>query len=79
MSGISESPIEPGLYRHFKGDEYTVMGILPNWSNGHEGLLMVEYVTALGERGVRNYSEFNGTVEHEGEVVRRFEKIEDGA
>lgn len=77
MRDRSQKPsIEAGVYRHFKGSEYTVTGeILPDWSEGKEDRWLVEYVTALGERGVREFGEFTGVVFRDGESKQRFTKI----
>lgn len=67
-----EAEIRPGRYRHFKGNEYMVLYIAR-----HSETLepMVVYQALYGERGiwVRPASMWNEIVEHNGEMVRRFE------
>lgn len=65
-----------GMYNHFKGGEYEVLEVLPDWSEGREGKWMVRYRTSLGEIGVRGYEEFVGTVERDGRTLQRFVRKE---
>ena len=66
--------IKPGRYRHFKGNEYEVIG-LARHSETQEG--MVVYRALYGERGiwVRPASMWNETVERGGERFQRFRCI----
>jgi hypothetical protein len=64
------SDVKPGRYRHYKGGEYTVLGIARH-SETEE--LLVVYRPEYGERAlwVRPLSMFVETVEaHEGRVPR---------
>ena len=64
------SDVKPGRYRHYKGGEYTVLGIARH-SETEE--LLVVYRPEYGERAlwVRPLSMFVATVEtHEGRVPR---------
>ena len=67
--------IKPGKYRHFKGNEYEVLGLAK-----HSETLepMAVYRALYGEGGlwVRPASMWNETVEHEGKTVLRFTFIE---
>ncbi len=66
--------IKPGKYRHFKGNEYEVLGLAK-----HSETLepMVVYRALYGEGGlwVRPISMWFETVEHEGKTVLRFTPI----
>ena len=64
--------IERGTYRHFKGGIYQVVGLAKH-SETEE--LMVLYQSQDGWCWVRPYEMFTGSVMHEGQMVKRFEKI----
>lgn len=68
------SPIKPGLYRHFKGNEYRVL-----YTAHHSETLeaMVVYQALYGERGVwvRPASMWNEHVERDGYSGPRFTYI----
>lgn len=63
--------IKLGRYRHFKGNEYEVIGIAKHSETTEE---MVVYRALYGENGlwVRPASMWNETVERDGKVFRRF-------
>ncbi len=66
--------IEKGVYRHYKGNEYEVIGV----ANHSETLeLMVVYRAMYGEKElwVRPASMWNETVNVNGKEVKRFEKL----
>lgn len=68
--------IKPGRYRHFKGNEYEVIGM----ARHSETLeLMVVYRPLYGEGGlwVRPAAMWNETVERDGKTYRRFTRIGD--
>ena len=67
--------IRPGRYRHFKGDEYTVIGVALHSET------MKEFVVYRQEYGdhrlwVRPKEMFLETVEVDGQVVPRFSYLE---
>ena len=68
--------IKPGLYRHFKGNEYEVLYIAK-----HSETLepMVVYKALYGDGGVwvRPAEMWNETVTREGKAFRSFEYIGD--
>ena len=70
--------IQPGRYRHFKGNEYEVLYIAK-----HSETLepMVVYRALYGERGiwVRPASMWNEIVERDGQALTRFTRIDDGS
>jgi hypothetical protein len=68
------SGIRPGRYRHFKGNEYEVIGVARDSESMTE---MVVYRALYGERGlwVRAASMFGETIERDGRVMPRFEYL----
>jgi hypothetical protein len=72
MSDLSPLPeIAPGHYRHFKGGEYEVIGVVRNSETLQP---MVLYRALYGERGlwVRPYEMFCAQVEVNGVTQPRF-------
>ena len=67
--------ILPGRYRHFKGNEYEVLGMARHSETEEE---MVVYRALYGERGlwVRPAAMWCETVERDGRVQPRFVRIE---
>lgn len=66
--------IKLGRYRHFKGNEYEVLGIARHSETEEE---MVIYRALYGEGGlwVRPASMWNETVERDGKTFKRFTYI----
>ena len=66
--------INPGRYRHFKGNEYEVIGLARHSETQEE---MVVYRALYGDFGlwVRPVSMWNETVERDGKTFRRFTYI----
>lgn len=66
--------IKPGRYRHFKGNEYEVIGLARHSETQEE---MVVYRALYGDFGlwVRPVSMWNETVERDGKTFRRFTYI----
>ncbi|MGX8705009.1 MAG: DUF1653 domain-containing protein [bacterium] len=64
-----------GRYRHFKGNEYEVVGIARHSETTEP---MVVYRALYGERGlwIRPASMWNETVERDGMTYRRFERMD---
>ena len=60
-----------GLYRHFKGNYYEVLGVARHSETGEE---LVVYRPLYGERGlwVRPAAMWNEIVERDGQRFRRF-------
>jgi len=73
---MSAASITPGRYRHFKGNEYTVVGLAR-----HSETLEphVVYRQEYGDRGlwVRPAAMFAETVVHNGREVPRFQRLSD--
>ena len=70
----SESTLKLGRYRHFKGNEYEVIGIAKDSETMAE---VVVYRALYGERGlwVRSARMFAETIERDGRVLPRFQFI----
>ena len=66
--------IKPGRYRHFKGNEYEVIGLARHSETQEE---MVVYHALYGDFGlwVRPAQMWNETVERDGKTFRRFTYI----
>jgi Protein of unknown function (DUF1653) len=66
--------IEPGRYRHYKGNDYTVLGVARH-SETEEWLVV--YRQEYGERAlwVRPLAMFSEAVEVDGQTVPRFARI----
>lgn len=67
--------IEKGRYRHFKGNEYEVIGTARHSETLEE---YVVYKALYGEGGlwIRPASMWNEAVERDGKVFKRFEKLD---
>lgn len=67
--------IEKGRYRHFKGNEYEVIGVAKHSETLQE---YVVYKALYGDGGlwVRPAEMWNETVERDGKKIPRFEKID---
>lgn len=65
----------PGRYRHYKGNDYEVIGVARHSETEEE---MVVYRTLYGQYDlwVRPLSMFMETIENEGETLPRFRFIE---
>jgi len=75
MTNLSPLPdLAPGLYRHYKGNDYEVIAVAR-----HSETLepVVVYRALYGEGGlwVRPHAMFCGDVEVDGRVVRRFAPV----
>ncbi len=70
-----EEKIVPGRYRHFKGNEYEVIGLARHSETTEE---MVVYRALYGDGGlwVRPAGMWNETVERDGKTYRRFTLVE---
>lgn len=67
--------IRPGIYRHFKGGMYEVIGVARHSETRED---MVVYRALYGERGlwVRPAAMWNEIVEHDGVIQPRFAYVE---
>lgn len=66
--------IKPGRYRHFKGNEYDVIGVAKDSETQHS---MVVYRALYGERGlwVRPLEMFTEVIERDGKRIPRFQYV----
>ncbi len=72
---LTPEEIVKGKYRHFKGNEYEVVGFAKDSETTEK---MVIYRALYGERElwVRPYEMFREIIERDGKKLRRFERIE---
>lgn len=68
--------IKIGRYRHFKGNEYEVIGIA-NHSETLEKMVVYRALYGEGEIWVRPASMWKETVERDGKLFQRFTYIEE--
>ena len=66
--------IKLGKYRHFKGNEYEVIGIAKH-SEDLSPMVVYRALYGVGGLWVRPAEMWNETVEREGKTVRRFTYI----
>lgn len=69
--------IRLGRYRHYKGGEYRVLGVVRH-SEYLEPMVLYRSLGSDGGDWVRPFGMFFETVEHEGKSVPRFELLDDG-
>ncbi|MBT5032860.1 MAG: DUF1653 domain-containing protein [Proteobacteria bacterium] len=63
--------LKPGLYRHFKGKQYQLLGVASHTETGEE---LVVYRALYGEHGlwVRPLAMFDETMRRDGKSFKRF-------
>ena len=67
--------IKIGKYRHFKGNEYEVIGIGKH-SESLEEMVIYKALYGEGEYWIRPASMWNETVERDGKTFKRFTYID---
>ena len=76
MNNLPPLPTDPkpGLYRHYKGKDYRVIGVARHTETEEP---LVVYQALYGERGlwIRPAAMFNEMVEVEGKRVPRFARV----
>lgn len=70
------TPLRPGNYRHFKGNEYEVIGVATH-SETHEPLVVYRPLYGDGGLWVRPLAMFTEVVLHDGKRVSRFTFVEE--
>lgn len=70
--------IKPGIYKHYKGGMYKVLGVAKS-SEDYSDVVVYEalYDNPMSKLWVRPLEDFLSEVEVEGKKVKRFEFIED--
>ena len=68
-------PLTPGRYRHFKGNEYEVLGTALH-SETREPFVVYRPLSGDGGLWIRPAAMFQETVERDGVMVKRFEKVD---
>ncbi|MEO2091554.1 MAG: DUF1653 domain-containing protein [Gemmataceae bacterium] len=71
-------PLRPGRYRHFKGNEYEVIGVATH-SETHEPLVVYRPLYGEGGLWVRPLAMFTETVTRDGQTFPRFVFVGAGA
>jgi hypothetical protein len=74
---FANSLLAPGTYRHFKGRRYRVLGTARHTETG-EWLVVYQSLYGAHDVWVRPLSMFTETVEHGGEPLPRFQRLEEG-
>ena len=74
---MTEPVVRPGRYRHFKGNEYEVIGIAHH-SETHEQLVVYRPLYGDGGLWVRPVGMFTGSVTRDGVERPRFEYLGPG-
>lgn len=69
-----EAAIRPGRCRHFKGNEYEVIGTARH-SETEEPMVVYRALCGDGELWVRPADMWNDAVERDGKTHKRFERI----
>ncbi len=67
--------LAPGRYRHFKGNEYEVLGTALH-SETREPFAVYRPLSGDGGLWIRPAAMFQETVERDGVMVKRFEKVD---
>jgi len=70
-------PLEPGLYRHYKGNEYNVLGVGCHTETNEYYVVYspVQEKEGLPEFWLRPYEMFMETVEVDGKETPRFQRM----
>lgn len=66
--------IDAGLYRHYKGGRYRVLGVARH-SESCEAMVLYQSLDGDGGMWVRPFEMFTGELELEGQQVRRFTRM----
>jgi hypothetical protein len=69
--------IKPGRYRHYKGQDYEVIGVARH-SENEEEYVVYRQLYGAGELWIRPMGMFLESVSVEGATVPRFRRLEEG-
>lgn len=79
MSDLPPLPsVAPGRYRHYKGGEYEVVGVVRH-SESLEPMVLYRPLYNASGLWVRPYAMFLGQVDVNGDVQPRFRRLSDAA
>ena len=73
---MAETTVQPGRYRHFKGNEYEVIGIATH-SETLEPMVVYRALYDDGGLWVRPLAMWNETVVRDGREMPRFTRVEE--
>jgi len=76
MNTPEKKEIEKGFYQHFKGNLYEVLDTVIH-SETLENYVLYKPVSS-DTLWIRHYNMFFETVEHQGQVIKRFQKVHEG-
>ena len=68
------SQISPGIYRHYKGNRYQVIGLAKH-SETLEDMVVYKALYGRGGTWVRPLSMWENPIEADGKTVKRFEYV----
>jgi hypothetical protein len=68
------NPIPLGVYRHYKGNQYEVIGFAKH-SETHEDMVIYKALYGDGGTWVRPLSMWENLIEVDGKTVKRFEFV----
>jgi len=74
MMPINAPPIPLGVYRHYKGNQYEVIGFTKH-SETLEGMVIYKALYGEGGTWVRPFSMWENLIEVDGKTVKRFEYV----
>ncbi|HRN90287.1 MAG TPA: DUF1653 domain-containing protein [Candidatus Saccharibacteria bacterium] len=78
MSDVLEIPkLEPGIYEHYKGNRYKVVGVGVDTETEQPVVIYQPIYSSDVSFWVRPYDMFVGTVDVGGNMIPRFKKIVD--
>lgn len=69
--------IEPGIYEHYKGKRYEVIGVAMHSEDLQPYVIYKPLYESESEYWIRPYDMFFETVTIDGETVPRFKKVEE--
>jgi hypothetical protein len=76
MTNLSKLPyIEPGRYRHYKGGEYEVIGVVRH-SETLEPMVLYKPLYNQSGMWVRPFGMFLEPIEYEGKMQQRFNRMD---
>ena len=72
-----EVELLPGIYRHYKGNEYKVFGVGKDTETEEDVVIYQPLYDSDVAYWVRPFDMFNGTVTIDGKTINRFERVRD--